>query len=130
MVESILDSIYRSRVRGAEVIASIIYSTPNGDIKQLSQKVIELKEKGIEPDLAIRKIPGGYYSEDIAQYISLLCSYGYVKSLSPLKLTAIGKKNIRKVIEDAYNREPKEMQKILSALKLNIKKILDQKIKA
>jgi hypothetical protein len=123
MVEGILDSIYRSKVRPAEVMASIIYSAPNADIKQLSKKIIELKEQGIRPDLAIRRIPGGYYSEDLDQYISLLLAFGDAIKRSPLQLTEKGRENIKKIIKDAYKREPEEMQKILSVLKLDIKKI-------
>ena len=58
-----------------ELIAAILLST-SGSVSDLSRKLIELKNHGINIGyIAIRRVPEGFYSEDIDQHISYLLTY-------------------------------------------------------
>src|SRR3989442_6869063 len=88
-------------------------------IKDISKLLFELREKGFRfRDLGLRKIPGGYYSEDVETFVGQLLSMGYAIKRSPIKLTEEGEKFCREIEEAEKNQDEvirlrEELEKVL-----------------
>jgi len=93
-------------------IAAVLRRTAGGDspsppfVRDVSDIFFALKERGLRfRDLGLRKIPGGYYSEDVETFVGQLLSIGYATRRSPIKLTPDGEKFCREIEEAAQNQD-------------------------
>jgi len=118
-------SVTKATLFPEELIAAILLST-SGNISDLSQKLTELKERGIDIGfIALRRAPDGVYSEDIDQYISYLLTFDYVRERSPtVTLSEKGRNLCAKVVKNAYQRNPDAVGKMAEILNLDIKKLI------
>jgi len=108
-----------------ELIAAILLST-SGSVSDLSRKLIELKNHGINIGyIAIRRVPEGFYSEDIDQHISYLLTYDYVRERSPtVTLSEKGRNLCEEVVKSAYKRNPDVVGRMAEVLKIDLKKLV------
>ena len=94
-------------------------STNRPFVRDVSNVFFGLYQRGLRfPDLGLRKIPGGYYSEDVESFVGQLLSLGYATQRSPIKLTPEGEKFCREIEERAQNRDDliklhKELEELL-----------------
>jgi hypothetical protein len=98
-------------------IAAVLRRTAAGDspnrpfVRDVSDIFFGLRQRGLRfRDLALRKIPGGYYSEDVETFVGQLLSMGYATRRSPIKLTPEGERFCQE-IEDAV-RDQGELIKL------------------
>lgn len=69
-------------------------------IKDISMLLFELREKGFRfRDLGLRRIPEGYYSEDVETFVGQLLSMGYATQRSPIRLEPEGAKLCDEILE-------------------------------
>ena len=74
-------------------------------IEDISSLLIQLKKSGIDlGEIALRRVPGGFYSEDVETLLGHCLAAGYATHLSPVKLTPEGKK----VLSDILTKERSE----------------------
>jgi len=75
-------------------------------VRDVSGVFFELKRRGFKfRDLGLRKIPGGYYSEDVEGFVGQLLSMGYATQRSPIKLTKHGNEFCDTIIDRQGNKE-------------------------
>lgn len=75
-------------------------------VRDVSDIFFKLKQRGFRfRDLGLRKIPGGYYSEDVEGFVGQLLSMGYATQRSPIKLTMQGKEFCETIVERQGNKE-------------------------
>jgi hypothetical protein len=76
-------------------------------VRDISEIFFRLKkERGIRfKDLGLRKIPGGYYSEDVESFVGQLLTMGYAKQRSPIRLTEKGRKFCETIIEEEDHQD-------------------------
>src|SRR5712692_608350 len=71
------------------------------DIEYISSLLFQLKNKGIDlGEIALRRVPGGFYSEDVETFIGHYLAAGYATQLSPLNLTDRGKEVLAETIAE------------------------------
>ena len=119
-----LDPVY-SGLDSTTAIALVLRRTAADDsenrpfVRDVSDIFFELKQRGFRfRDLGLRKIPGGYYSEDVETFVGQLLSMGYAVKRSPIKLTEEGKKFCREIEETDRNQHEvislrEELEKVL-----------------
>src|SRR6266704_5879801 len=61
-------------------------------IEDISSLLIQLKKSGIDlGEIALRRVPGGFYSEDVETLLGHYLAAGYALQFSPVTLTDKGK---------------------------------------
>jgi hypothetical protein len=110
-----------SALDSTTAIAAVLRRTAASDFKNrpfvrdVSDIFYELKQRGLRfRDLGLRKIPGGYYSEDVETFVGQLLSMGYATKRSPIKLTPEGEEFCRDIEGAAQN--PDELIKLREEL--------------
>jgi hypothetical protein len=74
-------------------------------VRDISDIFFNLKQRGFRfRDLGLRKIPGGYYSEDVEGFVGQLLSLGYARQRSPIKLTENGRKFCEAIVREENNQ--------------------------
>jgi len=72
---------------------------PGPRIEEIGQDLLKLVKANIEiEDLALRKVPGGVYSEDVEAFIGHLLAERLATHRSPLQLAPEGEKRLRSII--------------------------------
>jgi len=122
LMENETGTTIRRDVLLAEVVNAALPKHGSGElpsIERISSLLFGLKKAGIElGEIALRRIPGGFYSEDVETFIGHYLAAGYATQLSPLNLTDKGKE----VLADTIAEERKENPTFL----LRIESILEQ----
>jgi hypothetical protein len=104
--------------------AAIMAASPNQDssIEDISSFLFKLKNRGIDlGDIALRRVPGGFYSEDIEALLGHYLAAGYATHLSPVRLTDEGKQVLSDIIsnERRENRSAiEQIEAVLGKLKI------------
>jgi hypothetical protein len=76
-------------------------SKPSWGIEDVSSLLFRLKEQGIElGEIALRRVPGGFYSEDVETLLGHYLAAGYAMQLSPVTLTPQGKDVLLGIISE------------------------------
>jgi hypothetical protein len=84
-------------------------------VRDVSEIFFRLKQRGFRfRDIALRKIPGGFYSEDVEGFVGQLLSMGYASERSPIKLTDKGKTFCGRIVQEEKNQD--EMARFKSVL--------------
>lgn len=82
-------------------------------IERISSLLFGLKKAGVDlGEIALRRIPGGFYSEDVETFIGHYLAAGYATQLSPLNLTDRGKEVLAETIADERKENPDLLQRI------------------
>lgn len=90
---------------------------PSPKIEDISSLLYKLKNAGVDlGDIALRRVPGGFYSEDIENLIGHYLAAGYATQESPVELTEKGKRALSEIIETERRDNPGAMRQIESAL--------------
>ena len=86
-------------------------------IEYISSLLFRLKERGIElGEIALRRVPGGFYSEDIEALVGHYLAAGYATQLSPVKLTDRGRQLLAEIIAEERKENPSALERIESIL--------------
>jgi hypothetical protein len=81
----------------------------------ISDALFALVNRGFRfKDLGLRKIPGGYYSEDVEDFVGRLLSMGYATQRSPIRLTRPGMDFCERIIQ--AEQDQKEVARLREEL--------------
>ncbi len=77
-------------------------ATKNGrtlEVEEMSKLFLDLKKKGIAlGEVALRKVPGGVYSEDAEAFVGRFLAAGYAEARSPIKFLDRGLEICREIV--------------------------------
>jgi len=87
------------------------------DIEYISSLLFQLKKEGIDlGEIALRRVPGGYYSEDIETLIGHYLAAGYATQYSPVTLTDRGKQLLAETIAEERKENRAAVEQIEAVL--------------
>jgi hypothetical protein len=81
------------------------------EIEDISGLLFKLHEANIDiGDVSLRRVPGGFYSEDVETLVGHYLGSGYARKMSPVRFTEKGLELLRKIIaqEKEANRDAVE----------------------
>lgn len=82
-------------------------------IERISSLLFGLKKAGIDlGEIALRRVPGGFYSEDVETFIGHYLAAGYATQFSPVNLTDKGKQVLAETIAEERKENPDLLQRI------------------
>ena len=82
-------------------------------IERISFFLYELKKAGVDlGEIALRRVPGGFYSEDVETFIGHYLAAGYANQLSPVNLTETGRRMLTETIAEERKENPNVVQKV------------------
>jgi hypothetical protein len=87
------------------------------DIEYISSLLFQLKNKGIDlGEIALRRVPGGFYSEDVETFIGHYLAAGYATQFSPVNLTDKGRQLLAETIAEERKDNLSAVQRIEAVL--------------
>ncbi|HXX18666.1 MAG TPA: hypothetical protein VEJ46_04635 [Candidatus Acidoferrum sp.] len=76
-------------------------------IETVSERLFRLREGGVEiGEIALRRIPGGYYSEDLENLVGRYIASGYAEQRSPIKFNEAGIRLLEDVVSEQASESP------------------------
>ena len=114
------------------VLAAIILSSKDSNIKEMSDKVVELEEQGVEitPEgLHVGRTVGGWYSRDLEMYIGQLLSFGEGRydENNKFQLYKSGRELLEEAVYSSLAEDEPDVRRICEIVGLNYSKILRNK---
>ncbi|HME01263.1 MAG TPA: hypothetical protein VKM93_28610 [Terriglobia bacterium] len=110
-----------SNIDSTTAIAAVLQAATAGNpkdrpfVRDISGILFTLKQRGFRfRDLGLRKIPGGFYSEDVENFVGQMLSMGYATQRSPIRVGKEGERFCHSIVEAEKNRE--ELAKLLGEL--------------
>jgi hypothetical protein len=86
-------------------------------IERISSLLFGLKKAGIDlGEIALRRVPGGFYSEDVETFVGHYLAAGYATQFSPVTLTDRGKEVLAETIAEERKENPGVLEQIESIL--------------
>ena len=95
-------------------------------ICDISQLFLDLEEVGIDVGgVALRRVPGGVYSEDVEIWLAHLCDgdFGHFGPGRIIQLFDKGRRICHEIVAEEYKHKPELLTRVLSILKFNEKEI-------
>jgi hypothetical protein len=99
--------------------AAILAAAPkkDADIEYISSLLYRLKESDIDlGEIALRRVPGGFYSEDVESLLGHYLAADYATQFSPVTLTEQGKRVLSDIIADERRENHKAVEQIEAVL--------------
>jgi len=91
------------------------------EIEQISMLFLDLERIGIGVgDIALRKVPGGVYSDDAEAFVGRFLAAGYAQARSPILFKEKGIEICRSIVEKEREQNSDNLRAALSALRLNM----------
>ena len=82
-------------------------------IERISSLLFGLKKACIDlGEIALRRVPGGFYSEDVETFVGHYLAAGYALQFSPVTLTDRGKEVLAETIAEERKENPDLLQRI------------------
>ncbi len=111
-----------SNVKQDALLASAILETfrrqNEAEIEDISRFLYALRNAKIDiGEIDLRRIPGGFYSEDLEILMSHYLDAGFVGQQSPLKLNPEGIKFLNEIVEEERNNNREGMERVQQILK-------------
>ena len=101
----------------AAVIAALPKETSEADIEDISLLLFKLKKEGIDlGEVALRRVPRGYYSEDIETLVGHFLAAEYATQFSPVRLTPKGRQALTEIIAEERKENPNAIKQIEAVL--------------
>ena len=92
-------------------------SEPLPSIEYISSLLFRLKQQGIHlGEIALRRVPGGFYSEDVETFIGHYLAAGYATQFSPVNLTCKGREVLAETLADERKENPTALERIEAVL--------------
>ncbi len=86
-------------------------------IEDISSLLFRLKKNSIDlGEISLRRVPGGFYSEDIETLLGHYLAAGYATHLSPVKLTDQGKQVLSNIISEERSENRSAIERIEAVL--------------
>ena len=104
----------------AIMAAAVLEANKKGcplEVEEMSMLFLNLKKKGIElGEVALRKVPGGVYSEDAEAFVGRFLAAGYAEARSPIKFSDPGLEICREILQKEIEGNPENLRAAFSAL--------------
>lgn len=106
------------------VLALVILAEEEFDIPYISEKLALVKDK--LPFLLIKKIPGGYWSEDAAIFARLLCEIRGLEKTNNInyRITEKGKWVLKEILKEAKEECSDELEEVCAILGYKLDELL------
>jgi hypothetical protein len=86
-------------------------------IEDISSLLFKLRSAGVDlGEISLRRIPGGFYSEDIEALIGHYLAAGYADQRSPVKLTEKGRRALTEIISAEREENPSAVEQLEAVL--------------
>jgi len=89
-------------------------------IEDISKLLFELRQSGISlGEISLKRIPGGFYSEDVEILIGHYLDAKFATKRSPVQLSEQGRQLLDTIIQEERKENPnglKQVEKVLGAL--------------
>ncbi len=89
-------------------------------IEDISKLLFDLRQSGISlGEISLKRIPGGFYSEDIEILIGHYLDAKFATKRSPVQLSEQGRQLLHTIIQEERKENPnglKQVEKVLGAL--------------
>ena|SRR2546427_6650284 len=90
------------------------------EIEDISKFLFKLHEARIDiGDVALRRVPGGFYSEDVENLIGHYLASGRAQQMSPVRFTPEGVDFLRKIVDNEKKTNPQAIEIATRVLALN-----------
>jgi hypothetical protein len=87
------------------------------EVEEMSRLFLDLKKKGVPlGEIALRKVPGGVYSEDAEAFVGRFLAAGYAEARSPIKFSERGLEICRDIVQKEIAENLENLQVAFSAL--------------
>lgn len=107
----------RQEVIMAAAVITALSTSDQSSVEDISSLLFKLKNAGVElGDIALRRVPGGFYSEDIEALIGHYLAAGYATQFSPVKLTDKGRDLLVEIIGTERKDNPSALLQIEAVL--------------
>ncbi len=84
----------------AEAVSDATKKGRTLDVEGMSRLFLDLKKKGIAlGEIALRKVPGGVYSEDAEAFVGRFLAAGYASARSPIKFSPRGLEICQEIVQ-------------------------------
>jgi hypothetical protein len=108
----------------AIMAAAVLDATTKGEhleIEGVSKLFLELEKKGIGlGEIALRKVPGGVYSDDAEAFVGRFLAAGYATARSPIKFSEEGVAICKQIVEKELVQNSANLQAALSVLGISV----------
>jgi hypothetical protein len=118
-----MEKMNTTTIRHDVLLAAVMLAAFPGEdehlpsIEEISSRLFQLKKHGIDlGEIALRRVPGGFYSEDIETLVGHYLAAGYAKQMSPVTLTDQGKQVLSEIISEERNENRSAIEQIEAVL--------------
>jgi hypothetical protein len=81
------------------------------EIEDISAFLFRLHEAGVDiGDLTLRRVRGGYYSEDVETLVGHYLGSGYAQRMSPVSFTEKGFQLLHEIVADEKKTNPEALE--------------------
>lgn len=102
------------------IMAFAILKAPTNQLRveDVSKLFFEARQKGLEEveRVALRRVPGGFYSEDVEAFFGRLLAADYATKRSPLTVEESGLQLCRAILAKEKESNPQALAKVAQAL--------------
>jgi hypothetical protein len=87
------------------------------EIEEISQKLYTLRNSGVDiGGIDLRRVPGGFYSEDLEILIGHYLDSDFAEQRNPVKLKPQGFKLLHEIVEEERKENPEGLKQIEKVL--------------
>jgi hypothetical protein len=108
----------------AIMAAAVLDATAKGEsleIEGVSKLFLELEKKGIGlGEIALRRVPGGVYSDDAEAFVGRFLAAGYATARSPITFSQEGVEICKKIVEKESSKNSVNLRAALSVLGISV----------
>ncbi|MGB6941803.1 MAG: hypothetical protein WBE37_05380 [Bryobacteraceae bacterium] len=120
----LLEAVMKEMVTPETIIAlALLKARATGTsirIEDVSALFGEARKRGLELEkVALRRVPGGLYSEDVEAFAGRLFAAGYAKARSPITLEEKGVRICEEIVGEELRRNPESLRTVASVLDLD-----------
>lgn len=101
----------------AVAILAAFRGQSEAEIEEISQKLYTLRSSGVDiGGIDLRRVPGGFYSEDLEILIGHYLDSDFAEQRNPVKLKAQGFKLLHEIVEEERKENPAGLKQIEEVL--------------
>ena len=95
-------------------------------IEDISKLFFEVRQKGLDEveKVALQRVDGGFYSEDVEAFFGRLLATEYATARSPITVLDKGIRLCRSILESEMEAHPEPLKKVAAALGFEVPKLL------
>jgi hypothetical protein len=100
----------------AAALVTALSASGRSSVEDISSLLFKLKNAGVDlGDIALRRVPGGFYSEDVEALIGRYVAAGYAdyaEEVSLIILTDKGRQLLAEIVGDEREENPSALQQV------------------